>query len=325
MRRILVYSDKNSGVSAESQKDLVEVFVTKKIVEKPEIMQTDFKESWDGIEKEKTKPLVVIPGGAFSQMSFTLGEQKKKIYDVVQCHGWDLLGICAGAYLGCKEKYISRPLFDTDNLDFFSPLICDEMLTKEVSTIGICSEYVAMGPFYPNGSYQNRMDANPDLFFSLPPLLKGKSVPYNATIVFSDDKKSENALHQLYVGGCGFKKLSSPENKSDFTVVAHYENSVSYRLQLPKDAGRMEAETIHNFPAIIQRKAKKSTEGNVLLSGVHIEALPGSKLLGLFLDSGRENVVLEGREAKELSDKAQHNNFDKMILPVLQETFKPKC
>ena len=294
--KVFIY---NGAGSAEfSVPDLKELLSSEVIFgSKPDVTLTTFDFNPAGI----TNPTIVIPGGD----TFAMKDGMHKAVSLIESHvgqRYNFIGVCAGAFAAT----VITELF-TQNRNEYKEMSADRppCLADEVTrgtggfNLNLISSYKALGPFYPNSSFDN--------------FIPRAYVPYITNVRLANGK----VLPQFYVAGAGFVPETKDANNSECSVAATYSDQ-RYNFFYPK---RYEMKDY----TLVDMLARRATpeRGALFLSGTHLEAcVPNSKFFAAFQPINSLCYPLDFRtHAKFLANReSSHRNTEEL----LSETFKPR-
>jgi glutamine amidotransferase-like uncharacterized protein len=335
--KIFIYQTKSA--SEESVADLVQLLPQVPALRNKEAaIVGDFTAlNLDGLNPADS--LIVIPGG-FAM--FMLYEAKKpSVFTELAIQKYNFLGICAGGFLGTNQGVVLKrehsPLgydvvFQPENAYCSSqPPFTFRMqeVMSNTTELGMNNPYIddydVVGPFRPNDEDYRQYKID-DLSAKL---IKPYAVQLTAY---------GKSLSQLFIHGCGFTQNHKADSATHSAVLANYNFSVKFipeksravRTLFQREPALSHFNiaprpiTLDAPPAIIANFANEK-RGNVLLTGVHIEAsVANSKLLGFFSPEKKQATAFALESESYAHLVAQQVDNLAHAVQVLDDTFKHK-
>lgn len=301
--KIFIYN--GYGADSSSAEDVKTLFSSGNIFSSCDILLTDFTQNFDGISSTDNHT-VIFAGGNASLILDSIAAKAKTNIQSLQLAGSHYVGICAGAFIATEQADVFKTPYKCKYYcPYPAPIYLGDFGRLKNAVPSVCSDYKAIGPFYPNSFYYpGRICIDKDITekevedsLTLKPYCVELALP------------QKQYLSSLYVAGCGF--ASTRESKS-FEILGTFPKSIDFSY--PNDFREEK-----NFPAIIQKKSdKEKKNGAVLLSGTHIETtVADSKFLSFFAKKATGVIPLKEKEIAVL--KNNQNDGYEIVSKILRK------
>lgn len=270
--KVFIYSGR--GHFPESSADLKNLFENGAIFDHVDVRFSDFNENFEDLNPTTDNLTLVFPGGSALHMYSGIKTYADKLSSLLDS-GWNYVGVCAGGYLATQQTEHFNTAYELNDSAYhngFSPPV----LAGKFSSLAVCQDYDALGPFYPDTtSYLLRIYsgelAGLDEAMSSPHVRK----PYCVNLSLCNQQR----VPALYVDGCAFERRAGTMNLH--SVFASYPDQYSF-LTREKAAYK----NFDSMPAVIHRGASRDhghIQGGVVASGIHFESyVENSRVLNLF-------------------------------------------